>query len=185
MVKFNQLEIKDNKLIIDVSILDFPELQDIYLDSISIYTQDNYGDSNSVPNYYIGVSGKNVRLIISEEDLNDEKLITALNNNLFFITVECLNNIGEAEADESFTSAVFDYNALYLPFMNVIKSINNNNKIPTQFIDLFLRLQALKISIDTNHFIEAIDIYNKYIKDLNSTVNENNYYGEFNIHYFK
>ena len=69
--------------------------------------------------------------------------------------------------------------------MNVIKSINNNNKVPTQFIDLFLRLQALKISIDTNHFIEAIDIYNKYIKDLNSTVNENDYYGEFNIHYFK
>ena len=184
MVKFNQLEIKDNKLIIDVSILDFPELQDIYLDSISIYTQDNYGDSHSLPNYYTGVSGKNVRLFISEEDLNDEKLITALNNNLFFITVVCLNNYTGEEVG-SFTSAVFDYNALYLPFMNVIKSINNNNKVPTQFIDLFLRLQALKISIDTNHFIEAIDIYNKYIKDLNSTVNENDYYGEFNIHYFK
>lgn len=183
MVKFNQLEIKDNKLIIDVSILDFPELRDIYLDSISIYTQDNYGDSK-LPNYYVGVSGKNVRLFISEEDLNDKKLITALNNNLFFITVVCSNNIEGVEVG-NFTSAVFDYNALYLPFMNVIKSINNNNKVPTQFIDLFLRLQALKISIDTNHFIEAIDIYNKYIKDLNSTVNENDYYGEFNIHYFK
>jgi hypothetical protein len=50
--------------------------------------------------------------------------------------------------------------------MAYTKEIYNSCSIPKNFINLFLQFKALETSINTDHYAEAIELYNKFIKDL-------------------
>ena len=89
MIQFNELRItpEGNKLIIDASIQNFAEYEDIYISSIQIDTQDTYvtpGPSKE-PKYSQTIEGneKNIRV-----EIDYDNSMLNLKNNLFFVYIK-------------------------------------------------------------------------------------------------
>ena len=179
MIKFNELRItNDGKyLIIDVSVRSLSYYDNVYIDSISIDTQDTYkdgGPSSSV------VYNKNITEALP--DFNCKKfrlelgigdLLPSLSNNLFFVYAKARGTPKSdtpCGMDNVYTLGVtFNACSLYNALMSYVKEVNNSCDIPKNFINLFLQFKALEISINTDHYMQAIEFYNSFIKDIKLT----------------
>lgn len=181
MVTFNELRVtNDGKyLIIDVSVRDLSYYEDIYLDSVSIDTQDTYKDggpstaviytkdiSKEAPN------SKHYRL-----ELGVGEFLPSLYNNMFFVYVKVKGTPSSdvpCGMDNVYTLGVtFNTCALYTALMSYVKEVNKSCDIPKNFIDLFLQFKALQVSVETEHYMQAIEFYNTFIKDIKSTSSAN------------
>jgi hypothetical protein len=59
--------------------------------------------------------------------------------------------------DETTTLGVtFDYGILYNRAMNYTRELADNCSIPHGFIDFILNTEALKLSLETEHYVPAI-----------------------------
>lgn len=109
---------------------------------------------------------KNVRLELTNFDVPN------LNTNLFFIYVKVKGTPSPdtpCGMDNEYTIGVtFNTCTLYNAMMQHIKELLNICSIPKNFINLFLQFKAIQISINTQHYTQAIDYYNKFIKNLNT-----------------
>lgn len=175
MVRFNELRItKDGKyLVIDVSVRSQPYYNDVYLDSISIDTQDTYKDSGpSSSIVYLkditseGATIKNYRLELSVGDS-----LPSLSDNMFFVYVKA-KGVPAANTpcgmDSEYTLGVtFNTCALYNAMMSYVRETVKTCAVPRNFINLFLQFKAIETSINTEHYAQAIEYYNRFIKDLN------------------
>lgn len=179
MIKFNELRItNDGKyLIIDASVRNTSYYDNVYIDSIYIDTQDTYKDggpsssvvySNNITNASPDFNYKRYRWELSVGDL-----LPSLSNNLFFIYVKAKGTPKSdtpCGMDNEYTLGVtFDTCSLYNALMSYVREVNNSCDIPKNFIDLFLQFKALEISINTDHYMQAIDFYNSFIKDIKLT----------------
>jgi hypothetical protein len=71
--------------------------------------------------------------------------------------------------DELTTLGVtFDENLLHQKVLGYTKELVDSCNIPRGFIDLILLWQAFKSSIETEHYIQAIDFWKKLFKSSNS-----------------
>jgi hypothetical protein len=179
MVHFNELRIDQNNkcFIIDVSIKSSALYSNVYLDSISIDTQDTYkdgGPSSSII-YYKNITqedseAKHYRLELSVGDF-----LPSLSNNMFFVYVKAkgIPSINTpCGMDNEYTLGVtFNPCALYNSFMAYIKEINNTCELPKGFINIFLQFKAIELSVNTEHYAQAIEYYNKFIKNLDKVSN--------------
>ena len=173
MISFNELRItSDNrKLIIDVQVRDLPYYSKVYIDSVSIDTQDTYTDNgpSSKPVFTRIISGdnKSVRLELSPLELG-----TTLNN-LLFVYVKVKGTPGPdtpCGMDNLITIGVtFNNCPIYNSMMQYIKEVGKNCVIPKNFINLFLQYKALEISINTSHYRQAINLFNKFYKNISVT----------------
>lgn len=170
MIQFNELGItSDNrKLIIDVQVRDLPYYSKIYIDSISIDTQDTYIDNgpSTKPIFSKVISGdnKSVRLELSTLEIGIKL------DNLLFVYVKA-KGIPESDTpcgmDNVVTIGVtFNNCPIYNNMMQYIKEIDKNCTIPKNFINLFLQYKALEISIETSHYRQAIKLFNKFYKSI-------------------
>lgn len=178
MIKFNELKIdKEGKnLIIDVSLIDLPYFTNMYISEIIIDTQDTY--KSGIPSEkaikVLAVEGdqKNARI-----ELNKSNFIPDLKSNLFFVYIKVKGTPDFSTPcgmDKEYTLGVVFYDCIiYNHIMNSIRSTTKDCNIPKEFIDSFLRIEAFLLSIKTEHYIESINFYNKYIKNLNK-INTNN-----------
>ena len=179
MVRFNDLRIdKHTKhLIIDVSVLNYNYFKDVTLKKIYVQTQDQYSDQrvtedNSVYVYDVVDEEKHhtlksIQLELSSLDLLDGTKSVDTEKNMFFVWVECTgtpNPKTPCGMDKNFVIGVtFDMCDIYKEFMNNIKEMNKCCDIPKQFIDSFLRLEAIKIAVDAGHFMQAATYYKKFV----------------------
>lgn len=174
MITFNELRItKDGKyLIIDVSVRSQSYYDNIYLDSISIDTQDTYKDNGPSSSIVYtkditkeSPSAKHYRLEIPAGELS-------LSDNMFFVYVKVKGTPASdtpCGMDEVYTLGVtFNPCALYNTMMSYVKEVGNTCSVPKNFIDMFLQYKALEISIETEHYMQAIEYYNSFIKDIKS-----------------
>ena len=183
MVQFNELKITPDgqRLIIDVSVKDLEYYTNVYLDTVQIDTQDTFvesGPSNEVV-YSKTIEGnaKSVRLELGIGDL-----LPSLNDNLFFVYIKTKGTPATntpCGMDNIYTLGItlntcFIYNSI----MQSVKEVAKDCDIPKNFIDSYLRFKAFEICINTKHYTEAVNYYNRFIKGKSTPVTSNcNCYG--------
>ena len=180
MIRFNELRItKDGKyLIIDVSVRSQPYYNDVYLDSISIDTQDTYKDGGPSPSivYFKDIAseaGDSSGLKHYRLELGVGEFLPSLSDNMFFVYVKAKGTPASntpCGMDNEYTLGVtFNTCALYNAVMSYVRETVSTCSIPKKFIDLFLQFKAIETSINTDHYMQAVEYYNKFIKDLGKT----------------
>lgn len=112
----------------------------------------------------VNLNSKDIRLIIDWRD------IAAPLNNMFFVYVKTKGIFSPdtpCGMDTEYTLGItFNTCDLYNTLMSYIKEVEINCEVPMNFIDWFLRFKAIELSISTKHYPQAIDYYNKFIKDI-------------------
>lgn len=177
MIQFNELRVTpDGKnLIVDASVKNLSYYDDIYIDSILVDTQDTYvaNGPSSKPafKYQLDDSDKNIRL-----ELNSTLLQLPIDGNLFFVYVVVKGTPSPdtpCGMDNTITMGVTaNLYPFYRSSINYMKEIENNCDVPRNFVNAFLQLKALELSIKTGHYAQAIKYWNKFFKEAKSiTIN--------------
>lgn len=176
MVRFNELRItKDGKyLVIDVSVRSQPYYNDVYLDSISIDTQDTYKDSGPSSSivYFKDITSEGAEIKNYRLELSVGESLPSLSDNMFFVYVKA-KGVPAANTpcgmDSEYTLGVtFNTCALYNAMMSYVRETVKTCAVPRNFINLFLQFKAIETSINTEHYAQAIEYYNRFIKGLNN-----------------
>lgn len=168
MTQINELRVTpDSKhLIIDVQIQEMDYYENVYLDTITIDTQDTYNVTGPVkPIMTIPCdNSKHVRQFID---------IDSIANNLFFVTI---TTTGEAADDtpcgmsETYTVGVtYDRYPMYLRGMQFLKQLGDNCEVPKDFIDYILQNKAFELSLLTGNNLKAIDYWNLFFNEKEKT----------------
>lgn len=85
-------------------------------------------------------------------------------DSLLFVYVTCKGIDSECtpcilDSSRPTIGVTFDDKLLYQRVMGYTKSLANTCKVPTEFVDFILLWNALKASIETEHWLEAIDYW--------------------------
>lgn len=181
MIEFKELRVTpDGKtLIIDAAVKDLSYYDNVYIDSLTIDTQDTYSESGSSTNpifYYevASVSDENKKKIRLE--LNSSVLGKPITGNMFFVYITVK---GTPAADtpcglDNVTTlgVTADLYPFYKSSINHMKELENECEPSKNFIDSLLRFKAFELSIRTGHYTQAIKYWNKFFKEVKSnTVN--------------
>ena len=181
MIEFKELRVTpDGKtLIIDVSVKDLSYYDNVYIDSLTIDTQDTYSESGSSTNpifYYevASVSDENKKKIRLE--LNSSVLGKPITGNMFFVYITVKGTPAPdtpCGLDNVTTLGVTaDLYPFYKSSINHMKELENECEPSKNFIDSLLRFKAFELSIRTGHYTQAIKYWNKFFKEVKSnTVN--------------
>lgn len=170
MIQFNELRIpsEGNKLIIDVSIQNLPEYENIYIDTINIDTQDTFVSAGPSDKYIytntIEGNQKSVRLELNDSDIKD------INNSLFFVYIKVKG--GDENIVYTHSPGITYYKKpIYDAFLLSVKEVEQNKDIPKYFINVYLKVKAFEISLAAKKYVKACDYYNKFIKNMYSKIN--------------
>ena len=181
MIEFKELRVTpDGKtLIIDAAVKDLSYYDNVYIDSLTIDTQDTYSESGSSTNplfhYEVSsVSDENKKRIRLE--LNSSVLGKPITGNMFFVYITVK---GTPAADtpcglDNVTTlgVTADLYPFYKSSINHMKELENECEPSKNFIDSLLRFKAFELSIRTGHYTQAIKCWNKFFKEVKSnTVN--------------
>lgn len=176
MINITELRITpDGKnLLLTASVKTDSYYNDVYIDKISIDTQDTYVSTgvSSTPIYTNTLTGsqKNVSLSLTSVDLSG----IDLSSNLFvlYITTKGTPSADTPCGQDSVTTigVVFNSYTLYEVSINYLKELNDCCNPSKNFIDSILKSKALDLAIKTGNTSQAVLFWNKYIKDsLNIT----------------
>nr|DAP80951.1 MAG TPA: hypothetical protein [Crassvirales sp.] len=184
MIQFNELRInpQGTQLIIDVSVIDSIYYQNVYLDTISIDTQDTFTESGPSTStvYKTTISGnsKSTRL-----ELGISEILPSLLDNMFFVWVKTKGTPSSSTPcgeDNTLTlGVVIALYPLYQQSLNYIKEVENECIIPKKFINFILQLKAFQLSVRTGHYPQAIKYWERFFKDIrkDAVVNKCGCYG--------
>lgn len=184
MVQFQELKITvdGQTLIVDVAVKDLDYYADIYLDTISIDTQDTYvgsgPSSNTVYKKTLEGDQKSIRL-----EIPNNEILASLKDNLLFVWVNT-RGITKADTpcgmDNCLAVGVVMYP--YTLYCNMLKVLQLESKgycsVPKNFIDFYLKYKGLQLSLLTGSYTNAINYYKdifKEVKAIKSSVNCNCY----------
>lgn len=167
MIEFVELRITPDgkKLVIDVQIKNESYYTNVYLDDITIDTQDTYSTSTHTPIFYheFGASEKSYSI-----ELNANALQLTDLNQLFFVKV---NAKGTPSPDtpcgkdiDCVTAAIANMYPMYQNGMNYIKQLAGSCEIPQGFTDFILRKDAIELALKTGNYTEAIKYYKEFAK---------------------
>ena len=153
MLQFNQLRITpDGKhLIVDVSVKNMAQYEEVYINSIKIDTQKTFditGPSLN-PLFSFDYEGRNKKHITETIDID------SITNNLFFVYA-----IADREAEpgapcgmgkSQVMGVVFDKSTLYKNGMKYISKIRDCN-FPREFIDYILQYKAFELALESCNY---------------------------------
>ena len=199
MIRFNELKIEDNYIIIDVQIEEEKYFKDMYIDSIVIDTQDTFiangpsskaiytkifnTDVNPVyenkqcapvkkeENIYTqGIDKHNrVRIYIDGKDLNVD-----IHKTMFFVYVIAG---GTPAADtpcrwdeNKALHTLVDTQVLYNNMIQYVKELSKDCSTPDNFINAILQFNAVDLALKTNQYPLAIDLWKRFYSDIESNV---------------
>ena len=180
MIEFKELRVTpDGKtLIIDASVKDLSYYDNVYIDSLTIDTQDTYSESGSSTNplFHYEVASvseenkKRIRLELNNTVLGD------ITGNMFFVYITVKGTSAPdtpCGLDNIVTLGVTaDLYPFYKSSINYMKEVENECEPSKNFIDTLLRFKAFELSIRTGHYTQAIKYWNKFFKEVKSnTVN--------------
>lgn len=184
MIRFNELKIEDNYIIIDVQIEEEKYFKDMYIDSIVIDTQDTFianGPSSKaiytktfntdVENIYTQGTDKHnrVRIYIDGKDLNVD-----IHKTMFFVYVIAG---GTPAADtpcrwdeNKALHTLVDTQVLYNNMIQYVKELSKDCSTPDNFINAILQFNAIDLALKTNQYPLAIDLWKRFYSDMESNV---------------
>lgn len=199
MIRFNELKIEDNYIIIDVQIEEEKYFKDMYIDSIvidtqytfiangpsskAIYTKTFNTDADPVyenkqcapikkeENVYTqGIDKhKRVRIYIDGKDLNVD-----IHKTMFFVYVIAG---GTPAADtpcrwdeNKALHTLVDTQVLYNNMIQYVKELNKDCSTPDNFINAILQFNAIDLALKTNQYPLAIDLWKRFYSDIESNV---------------
>lgn len=186
MIDFNKLLVLPNQegLYIDVSVMDAPYFDTVYIDKIVIDTQSTYTSTgiSTTPVYQYTVPGssKSVKLTIKAEDI-----LTPMVGSMFFIYVQTK---GTPTSDTPCgldqnpqVGICVDLQEVYRKAMKYIGVCADSCSVPREFIDFILQYRAFTTCIQTKDFQQAIIYWNRFWKNLKKTPINCNCYGRDTI----
>ena len=189
MIRFNELKIEDNYIIIDVQIEEEKYFKDMYIDSIVIDTQDTFiangpsskaiytktfntdTDINKEEIVYTQGTDKynRVRIYIDGKNLNVD-----IHKTMFFVYVIAG---GTPAADtpcrwdeNKALHTLVDTQVLYNNMIQYVKELNKNCSTPDNFINAILQFNAIDLALKTNQYPLAIDLWKRFYSDIESNV---------------
>ena len=189
MIRFNELKIEDNYIIIDVQIEEEKYFKDMYIDSIVIDTQDTFiangpsskaiytktfntdTDVKKEENIYTQGTDKHnrIRIYIDAKDLNVD-----IHKTMFFIYVIAG---GTPAADipcrwdeNKALHTLVDTQVLYNNMIQYVKELNKDCSTPDNFINAILQFNAIDLALKTNQYPLAIDLWKRFYSDIESNV---------------
>ena len=199
MIRFNELKIEDNYIIIDVQIEEEKYFKDMYINSIIIDTQDTFivnGPSSKAiytkifntdvdpiyknkqcalvkkeENIYTQSTDKHnrVRIYIDGKDLNVD-----IHKTMFFVYVIAG---GTPAADtpcrwdeNKALHTLVDTQVLYNNMIQYVKELNKDCSTPDNFINAILQFNAIDLALKTNQYPLAIDLWKRFYSDIESNV---------------
>lgn len=189
MIRFNELKIKNNYIIIDVQIEEEKYFKDMYIDSIVIDTQDTFiangpsskaiytktfntdTDVNKEEIVYTQGTDKynRVRIYIDGKNLNVD-----IHKTMFFVYVIAG---GTPAADtpcrwdeNKALHTLVDTQVLYNNMIQYVKELNKDCSTPDNFINAILQFNAIDLALKTNQYPLAIDLWKRFYSDIESNV---------------
>lgn len=189
MIRFNELKIEDNYIIIDVQIEEEKYFKDMYIDSIVIDTQDTFiangpsskaiytktfntdTDVKKEENIYTQGTDKHnrIRIYIDAKDLNVD-----IHKTMFFVYVIAG---GTPTADtpcrwdeNKALHTLVDTQVLYNNMIQYVKELNKDCSTPDNFINAILQFNAIDLALKTNQYPLAIDLWKRFYSDIESNV---------------
>lgn len=177
MIDFNNFQIyyNGNKIIIDVSIKEKSYYENVYLDSITIDTQDTFiqGGPSSKACYTHTIDGNQKQYYL---EITQNDLIPSLKENLFFVWVKAkgIPDPSTPCGEDNQTSLGIllwmypIYKQVYC-FADKIDCNNCNTDFYKSFIDLILKIKSLQTAILLGDSTKALKYYNKFFKDKLNT----------------
>lgn len=189
MIRFNELKIEDNYIIIDVQIEEEKYFKDMYIDSIVIDTQDTFianGPSSKAIYtktfntdtdikkeeivYTQGTDKYNrVRIYIDGKDLNVD-----IHKTMFFIYAIAG---GTPAADtpcrwdeNKALHTLVDTQVLYNNMIQYVNELNKDCSTPDNFINAILQFNAIDLALKTNQYPLAIELWKRFYSDIESNV---------------
>lgn len=187
MIRFNELKIEDNYIIIDVQIEEEKYFKDMYIDSIVIDTQDTFiangpsskaiytktfntdTDVNKEEIVYTQGTDKynRVRIYIDGKNLNVD-----IHKTMFFVYVIA------GGTPSAYTPCRWDENkalhtlvdtqVLYNNMIQYVKELNKDCSTPDNFINAILQFNAIDLALKTNQYPLAIDLWKRFYSDIES-----------------
>lgn len=172
MIKFTELRVQKERLTIVAEVRDIENYYDnVYIDKIIVDTQDTFTTSgpSANPIYSVTVDGNKKRVSIS---LSATTLgLEDLEHTMFFVYAKAKGTPAPGTPcgyDEEYSMGVtFAFCPIYNATMKYIREVENTCELPTSFINMILQFKAIQYSIDTGHYVQAINYYNKFYKNLN------------------
>ena len=189
MIRFNELKIEDNYIIIDVQIEEEKYFKDMYIDSIVIDTQDTFiangpsskaiytktfntdTDVNKEEIVYTQGTDKynRVRIYIDGKNLNVD-----IHKTMFFVYVIAG---GTPAADtpcrwdeNKALHTLVDTQVLYNNMIQYVKELNKDCSTPDNFINAILQFNAVDLALKTNQYPLAIDLWKRFYSDIESNI---------------
>lgn len=112
---------------------------------------------------------KRIKLVYKLADLTGA-------DNIYFVYVRTEGDVSKTEAGNNYEiiatendltlGTAIDLQFLYRQALKYIKAFNNGCNFPTKFIDYILHFKAFELYIQTGHYIQAIEYFNKYFSKL-------------------
>lgn len=172
MVEFNKLlVIPYNKgIYLDVQVMDLPYFTDVYLDSITIDTQDTFKPDgiSKTPAYTLKIEDnvKSLQMTIKDSDL----LVPTVEGTMFFVYVTVKGTPAAntpCGLDEPTILAVcVDSYRIYRKGIEYIQETYNNCVVPKHFIDFILRYKAFEMCLKTRDFPLAITYWKGFWRTI-------------------
>jgi len=175
MIVIDQLRISDDgqHLYIDAHVNESSDFDNMHIVKVTVCTEDQVHESNPLEYFgYDYVYQKSydyseglweVHLVLDRNELNEKFHGGDLSHNLFFVYIKCSGTPGPCtpcRLDELTTLGVtFDYNLVFNVAMNYTRELADSCEIPRGFMDFILNLEALKLSVETEHYIPAIGFW--------------------------
>lgn len=189
MIRFNELKIEDDYIIIDVQIEEEKYFKDMYIDSIVIDTQDTFianGPSSKAIYtktfntdtdvkkeeiiYTQGTDKHNrVRIYIDGKDLNVD-----IHKTMFFVYV-IVGGTPAADTpcrwdENKALHTLVDTQVLYNNMIQYVKELNKDCNTPDNFINAILQFNAIDLALKTNQYPLAIDLWKRFYSDIESNI---------------
>lgn len=182
MVIFDQLRISDDgqSMFINAHVNTAAYFDNVQMSKITICTESqvselnphSYGEDYIYQQAIPEGSEKVVALVLNANDFNEKFSGHDLSHNMFFIYIECDENYPPSPdtpcgLDYMTTLGVtYDYGVFYNQAMNYTRELGDSCIISSNFINFILNTEALKIALETGHYIPAINYWKNLIGDV-------------------
>ena len=189
MIRFNELKIENNYIIIDVQIEEEKYFKDMYIDSIVIDTQDTF-IANGPSSKAIYTKTFNTDIDINKEEIvytqgtdkynrvriyiDGKNLNVDIHKTMFFVYVIAG---GTPAADtpcrwdeNKALHTLVDTQVLYNNMIQYVKELNKDCSTPDNFINAILQFNAVDLALKTNQYPLAIDLWKRFYSDIESNV---------------
>ena len=171
MIKFTELRVHKGHLLITAEVRSESYYSNVFIKQIKIDTQDTFtptgGPSSNViyesPVY--SSDTKEVHLDLTSVQLGN----VDMSKTLFFVYAagDGLNQEVPCGFDNAYSLGVtFDLCPIYNQTMQYVKEVEDECDLPKSFINMILQFKAIEYSINSGHYTQAINYYNKFYKNL-------------------